>query len=84
MLEKSTTTATTTTKSEQLIETTARCHPAPASRWFKDGTREVTTATRSRWGRHPRSGTPSHHRDVIDYRTGYIRSHLRSPSGRVR
>uniref|UniRef100_A0AAG5CQN7 EamA domain-containing protein n=1 Tax=Anopheles atroparvus TaxID=41427 RepID=A0AAG5CQN7_ANOAO len=37
-----------------------------------------------RWGRHPRSGTPSQHRDVIDYRTGYIRSHLRSPSGRVR
>ncbi|XP_062702960.1 solute carrier family 35 member F3 isoform X4 [Aedes albopictus] len=38
----------------------------------------------ARWGRHPRSGTPSQHRDVIDYRTGYIRSHLRSPSGRVR
>ncbi|XP_055698588.1 putative thiamine transporter SLC35F3 isoform X2 [Phlebotomus papatasi] len=39
----------------------------------------------ARWGRHPRNGTPGGpYRDVIDYRTGYIRSHLRSPSGRVR
>ncbi|KAL0274510.1 UNVERIFIED_CONTAM: hypothetical protein PYX00_002609 [Menopon gallinae] len=35
----------------------------------------------SRRNRHPQSGL---RRDVIDYRTGYIRSHLRSPSGRVR
>lgn len=38
-----------------------------------------------RWGRGPHNGTSGgHHPAVIDYRTGYIRSHLRSPSGRVR
>ncbi|XP_023035594.1 putative thiamine transporter SLC35F3 isoform X4 [Drosophila willistoni] len=38
-----------------------------------------------RWGRGPRSGTSTgQHPTIIDYRTGYIRSHLRSPSGRVR
>ncbi|XP_022209633.1 uncharacterized protein LOC111065648 isoform X7 [Drosophila obscura] len=38
-----------------------------------------------RWGRGPRSGTSiGQHPTIIDYRTGYIRSHLRSPSGRVR
>ncbi len=38
-----------------------------------------------RWGRGPHSGTSGgHHPAVLDYRTGYIRSHLRSPSGRVR
>ena len=36
----------------------------------------------SRRHRHGMSGGSS--RDVIDYRTGYIKSHLRSPSGRVR
>ncbi|XP_023035593.1 putative thiamine transporter SLC35F3 isoform X2 [Drosophila willistoni] len=39
----------------------------------------------ARWGRGPRSGTSTgQHPTIIDYRTGYIRSHLRSPSGRVR
>lgn len=39
----------------------------------------------SRWGRGPRSGYHSGiHPIITDYRTGYIRSHLRSPSGRVR
>ncbi|XP_032596347.1 putative thiamine transporter SLC35F3 isoform X3 [Drosophila grimshawi] len=39
----------------------------------------------ARWGRGPRSGTSiGQHPTIIDYRTGYIRSHLRSPSGRVR
>lgn len=38
-----------------------------------------------RWTRRSRHGTPgTHRRDIVDYRTGYIRSHLRSPSGRVR
>lgn len=38
-----------------------------------------------RWTRRSRHGMQgSHRRDVVDYRTGYIRSHLRSPSGRVR
>lgn len=38
-----------------------------------------------RWSRRHRHGTQgSQRRDIIDYRTGYIRSHLRSPSGRVR
>ncbi|XP_063243739.1 solute carrier family 35 member F3 isoform X2 [Bacillus rossius redtenbacheri] len=38
-----------------------------------------------RWSRRHRHGTQgSQRRDVVDYRTGYIRSHLRSPSGRVR
>ncbi|XP_046396129.1 putative thiamine transporter SLC35F3 isoform X2 [Ischnura elegans] len=38
-----------------------------------------------RWSRRQRHGaTVGQRRDVIDYRTGYIRSHLRSPSGRVR
>ncbi|XP_012268452.2 putative thiamine transporter SLC35F3 isoform X4 [Athalia rosae] len=36
----------------------------------------------SRRHRHGSSGGTS--RDAIDYRTGYIKSHLRSPSGRVR
>ncbi|XP_037911407.1 putative thiamine transporter SLC35F3 isoform X3 [Hermetia illucens] len=39
----------------------------------------------ARWGRGPHSGSlTGQHPTVIDYRTGYIRSHLRSPSGRVR
>ncbi|GLV43767.1 uncharacterized protein CBL_06909 [Carabus blaptoides fortunei] len=39
----------------------------------------------ARWSRRHRHGVPGNHRrDVVDYRTGYIRSHLRSPSGRVR
>ncbi|XP_018331457.1 putative thiamine transporter SLC35F3 isoform X2 [Agrilus planipennis] len=39
----------------------------------------------ARWSRRSRRGTPGERRrDIIDYRTGYIRSHLRSPSGRVR
>lgn len=39
----------------------------------------------ARWGRGTRNGSlTGHHPTVIDYRTGYIRSHLRSPSGRVR
>ncbi|XP_034949349.1 putative thiamine transporter SLC35F3 isoform X2 [Chelonus insularis] len=38
-----------------------------------------------RWSRRHRHGMPGGaSRDVIDYRTGYIKSHLRSPSGRVR
>ncbi|XP_026277318.1 putative thiamine transporter SLC35F3 [Frankliniella occidentalis] len=39
----------------------------------------------ARWSRRSRHGLPgSQQRTVVDYRTGYIRSHLRSPSGRVR
>lgn len=39
----------------------------------------------ARWSRRHRHGAQgSQRRDVVDYRTGYIRSHLRSPSGRVR
>lgn len=39
----------------------------------------------ARWSRRHRHGVQGNHRrDVVDYRTGYIRSHLRSPSGRVR
>ncbi|XP_012160209.1 solute carrier family 35 member F4 isoform X2 [Ceratitis capitata] len=39
----------------------------------------------ARWGRGPRHGSlAGQHPTIIDYRTGYIRSHLRSPSGRVR
>jgi hypothetical protein len=39
----------------------------------------------SRWSRRHRHGAQgSQRRDIVDYRTGYIRSHLRSPSGRVR
>ncbi|KAK5650051.1 hypothetical protein RI129_001080 [Pyrocoelia pectoralis] len=39
----------------------------------------------ARWSRRTKRGTTcQHRRDIIDYRTGYIRSHLRSPSGRVR
>ncbi|XP_012059292.1 PREDICTED: putative thiamine transporter SLC35F3 [Atta cephalotes] len=38
-----------------------------------------------RWSRKHRHGmSDGSSRDVIDYRTGYIKSHLRSPSGRVR
>ncbi|XP_023716818.1 putative thiamine transporter SLC35F3 isoform X2 [Cryptotermes secundus] len=38
-----------------------------------------------RWSRRNRHGAQgSQRRDIVDYRTGYIRSHLRSPSGRVR
>ncbi|XP_076238880.1 solute carrier family 35 member F3 isoform X3 [Calliopsis andreniformis] len=38
-----------------------------------------------RWSRRHGHGVPGGtQRDVIDYRTGYIKSHLRSPSGRVR
>ncbi|XP_054266377.1 putative thiamine transporter SLC35F3 isoform X1 [Macrosteles quadrilineatus] len=39
----------------------------------------------ARWSRRHRHGAQANQqRPVIDYRTGYIRSHLRSPSGRVR
>ncbi|XP_020288583.1 putative thiamine transporter SLC35F3 isoform X2 [Pseudomyrmex gracilis] len=39
----------------------------------------------TRWSRRHRHGmSDGSSRDVIDYRTGYIKSHLRSPSGRVR
>ncbi|EZA58449.1 putative thiamine transporter SLC35F3 isoform X2 [Ooceraea biroi] len=39
----------------------------------------------TRWSRRHRHGMSDRSsRDVIDYRTGYIKSHLRSPSGRVR
>ncbi|XP_023716819.1 putative thiamine transporter SLC35F3 isoform X3 [Cryptotermes secundus] len=39
----------------------------------------------ARWSRRNRHGAQgSQRRDIVDYRTGYIRSHLRSPSGRVR
>ncbi|KOX72226.1 Solute carrier family 35 member F3 [Melipona quadrifasciata] len=39
----------------------------------------------SRWSRrHGHGVSGGTQRDVIDYRTGYIKSHLRSPSGRVR
>ncbi|XP_031783952.1 putative thiamine transporter SLC35F3 isoform X11 [Nasonia vitripennis] len=38
-----------------------------------------------RWSRRHRHGISGNaSRDIIDYRTGYIKSHLRSPSGRVR
>ncbi|XP_013174190.1 PREDICTED: putative thiamine transporter SLC35F3 [Papilio xuthus] len=39
-----------------------------------------------RWSRRRQRGQPGsgRNRDAMDYRTGYIRSHLRSPSGRVR
>ncbi|XP_011496274.1 PREDICTED: solute carrier family 35 member F4 isoform X4 [Ceratosolen solmsi marchali] len=38
-----------------------------------------------RWSRRHRHGiSGGTSRDIIDYRTGYIKSHLRSPSGRVR
>ncbi|XP_065350977.1 solute carrier family 35 member F3 isoform X2 [Cloeon dipterum] len=38
-----------------------------------------------RWSRRHRNGAlTGQRRDIVDYRTGYIRSHLRSPSGRVR
>lgn len=39
-----------------------------------------------RWSRSRKRGTngTGRNRDAMDYRTGYIRSHLRSPSGRVR
>lgn len=39
-----------------------------------------------RWSRSRKRGNngPGRNRDAMDYRTGYIRSHLRSPSGRVR
>ncbi|XP_066146522.1 solute carrier family 35 member F3 isoform X1 [Euwallacea fornicatus] len=49
--------------------------------------RSIIMLTHSaRWTRRNRHGTLGgiHRREVIDYRTGYIRSHLRSPSGRVR
>ncbi|KAK9758848.1 hypothetical protein QE152_g661 [Popillia japonica] len=39
---------------------------------------------RLRWSRRSRHGTPGAGRRDIDCRTGYIPSHLRSPSGRVR
>ncbi|XP_044592635.1 putative thiamine transporter SLC35F3 [Cotesia glomerata] len=45
----------------------------------------VTMSHSARWSRKHRHGIPGGAaRDVIDYRTGYIKSHLRSPSGRVR
>ncbi|KAJ9582196.1 hypothetical protein L9F63_003462, partial [Diploptera punctata] len=35
------------------------------------------------WSRRNRHGAQGNQRrDIVDYRTGYIRSHLRSPSGR--
>ncbi|CAH2085276.1 unnamed protein product [Euphydryas editha] len=39
-----------------------------------------------RWSRRRQRGADGagRSRDTVDYRTGYIRSHLRSPSGRVR
>ncbi|KAM3959738.1 solute carrier family 35 member F3 [Aphomia sociella] len=39
-----------------------------------------------RWSRRRQRGNngSGRNRDAMDYRTGYIRSHLRSPSGRVR
>ncbi|XP_037296968.1 putative thiamine transporter SLC35F3 [Manduca sexta] len=39
-----------------------------------------------RWSRRRQRGSSGsgRNRDAMDYRTGYIRSHLRSPSGRVR
>ncbi|XP_075975873.1 solute carrier family 35 member F3 [Anticarsia gemmatalis] len=39
-----------------------------------------------RWSRRRQRGNngTGRNRDAMDYRTGYIRSHLRSPSGRVR
>ncbi|XP_022124831.1 putative thiamine transporter SLC35F3 [Pieris rapae] len=39
-----------------------------------------------RWSRRRQRGNDGsgRNRDTVDYRTGYIRSHLRSPSGRVR
>uniref|UniRef100_A0AAR5Q515 EamA domain-containing protein n=1 Tax=Dendroctonus ponderosae TaxID=77166 RepID=A0AAR5Q515_DENPD len=48
--------------------------------------RNIIMLTHSaRWSRRNRHGSQGmHRRDIIDYRTGYIRSHLRSPSGRVR
>ncbi|XP_030762051.1 putative thiamine transporter SLC35F3 [Sitophilus oryzae] len=48
--------------------------------------RNIIMLTHSaRWNRRGlRYGLQIPGRDVIDYRTGYIRSHLRSPSGRVR
>uniref|UniRef100_A0A6P7FMG9 Thiamine transporter SLC35F3 n=1 Tax=Diabrotica virgifera virgifera TaxID=50390 RepID=A0A6P7FMG9_DIAVI len=36
------------------------------------------------WSRRSRHGSNGPRNHVVDYRTGYIRSHLRSPSGRVR
>ncbi|XP_072390083.1 solute carrier family 35 member F3 isoform X1 [Diabrotica undecimpunctata] len=38
----------------------------------------------ARWSRRSRHGSNGPRNHVVDYRTGYIRSHLRSPSGRVR
>lgn len=38
----------------------------------------------ARWSKRQRNMQGSQRRDAVDYRTGYIRSHLRSPSGRVR
>lgn len=38
----------------------------------------------ARWSRKNRGLPPNPPKVEIDYRTGYIRSHLRSPSGRVR
>ncbi|CAG9853816.1 unnamed protein product [Phyllotreta striolata] len=38
----------------------------------------------ARWSRRSRHGSNAPRSHVVDYRTGYIRSHLRSPSGRVR
>ncbi|KAI5756486.1 hypothetical protein M8J77_025430 [Diaphorina citri] len=48
--------------------------------------RNIVLLTHStRWSRNRgRHGTAHSQRADIDYRTGYIRSHLRSPSGRVR
>ncbi|KAF7280346.1 hypothetical protein GWI33_006122, partial [Rhynchophorus ferrugineus] len=47
--------------------------------------RNIIMLTHSaRWNRRTRHGVQLPRRDVMDYRTGYIRSHLRSPSGRVR
>jgi len=52
-------------------------------RVFNVYVRSVCCCTR-RWSRKNRGLPPNPPKVEIDYRTGYIRSHLRSPSGRVR
>ncbi|KZC06781.1 Solute carrier family 35 member F3 [Dufourea novaeangliae] len=45
----------------------------------------INLTSNYRWSRsHGHGVSGGTQRDVIDYRTGYIKSHLRSPSGRVR
>lgn len=43
-----------------------------------------TLLKNNRWSLRRHSGGCGARRELVDYRTGYIRSHLRSPSGRVR